>query len=129
MKVKKIGKLFLLEGRTESDHATIVYKNDNDFVRLWHQWLGHMRERGLKVLYDHTLLPSLKSLNLDFCKNYIYGKQDRQRFIPGRHTSEGILDYIHSDVWGPSPSILYGGSSYFVTYIYDFSRKVCPSIC
>jgi transposase InsO family protein len=83
-----------------------------------------MSEQGLKVLTDRRLLPSLKSLKLDFCKHCVYGKQSRQRFKTGRHTSEGILDYIHSDVWGPSPTISYGGSSYFVTFIDDFSRKV-----
>jgi hypothetical protein len=57
-----------------------------------------MSERGLKVLFDHKLLPSLKSLKLDFCKHCIYGKHNRKRFKIGRHTSEGILDYIHSDV-------------------------------
>jgi hypothetical protein len=82
-----------------------------------------MSERGLKVLYDRKLLPSLKSLKLGFYKYYIYGKQNRQKFKTGRHASEGILDYVHSDVWGPSPTISYGGSSYFVTYIDDFSRK------
>jgi hypothetical protein len=74
MKAKKVGNMFMLEGRTESDHATIVSENDNDSVRLWHQRLGHMSERGLKVLSDRKLLPSLKSLKLDFCKHCIYGK-------------------------------------------------------
>jgi hypothetical protein len=37
MKVKKVGKLFLLEGRTESDHATSLSENDSDYVQLWHQ--------------------------------------------------------------------------------------------
>jgi transposase InsO family protein len=124
MKANKVGNLFMLEGRTDSDHVTVVSENENDFVRLWNQRLDHMIERGLKVLSDRKLLPSLKSLKLDFCKHCIYGKQNRQRFKTGRHTSEGILDYIHSDVWGPSPTISYGGSSYFVTFIDDFSRKV-----
>jgi hypothetical protein len=124
MKAKKVGNMFLLEGRTESDHATTISENDSDSVRLWHQRLGHMSEQGLKVLTDRKLLPSLKSLKLDFCKHCIYGKQNRQKFKTGKHTSEGILDYIHSDVWGPSPTISYGGSSYFVTFIDDFSRKV-----
>jgi transposase InsO family protein len=124
MKAKNVGNLFLLEGRTESDHATAVSENDSDSVRLWHQRLGHMRKQGLKVLTDRKLLPSLKSLKLDFCEHCVYGKQNRQRFKTERRTSEEILDYIHSDVWGPSPIISYGGSSYFVTFIDDFSRKV-----
>jgi hypothetical protein len=76
MKAKKVGKLFMLEGRTELDHATMVSENDNDYVRLWHEWLGHISEQGLKVLSDHKLLPSLKFLKLDFCKHCIYGKQN-----------------------------------------------------
>jgi hypothetical protein len=124
MKAKKVGNLFLLEGRTESDHATTRSKNDSDSIRLWHQRLGHMREQGLKVLSDCKLLPSLKYLKLDLWKNCIYGKHNRQRFKDGRHTSEGIHDYIHSYVWGPFPTVSYGGSSYFVTFIDDFSRKV-----
>jgi hypothetical protein len=124
MKAKKVGNMFLLEGRTESDHATVVSENDSDYVRLWHQQLGHMSEQGLKVLFDRKFLPSLKALKLDFCKHCIYGKHNRQRFKIERHTNEGILDYIHSDVLGPSPTISYGGLSYFVTFIDDFSRKV-----
>jgi hypothetical protein len=46
------------------------------------------------------------------------------KFKTGSHTSKGILDYIHSYVWGPSPTISFGGSSYFVTFIDDYSRKV-----
>ena len=34
MKAKKVGNMFLLEGRTESDHATTVSKNDSVSVRL-----------------------------------------------------------------------------------------------
>jgi hypothetical protein len=44
MKTKKVGNLFLLKGRTESDHATTVSENDNDYFQLWHQRLGHMKE-------------------------------------------------------------------------------------
>jgi hypothetical protein len=124
MKAKKVGNLFILEGRINSNHVKTISKNDSDFVRIWHQWLGHMSERGLKVLSDRKLLPSLKSMKVYFRKHCIYGKQNRQKFKTKRHTSEGILDYIHFGVWGTSPTISYGGSSYFLTFIDDFSRKV-----
>ena len=32
MKAKKVGNLFLLEGRAESDHAIAISENNNDFV-------------------------------------------------------------------------------------------------
>jgi hypothetical protein len=57
MKEQKVGNLFLLEGRTELGHAIVVSENDSDSIRMLHQRLGHMRERGLKVLSDRKLLP------------------------------------------------------------------------
>jgi hypothetical protein len=93
-------------------------------VHLWHQRLGHMSEKGLKVLVDRKSLPSLKFLNLNFYKYCVFGKQCRQKFKTRRHISKGILDYIHSYVWGPSLTVSFGGSSYFVTFIDDYCRKV-----
>lgn len=40
------------------------------------------------------------------------------------HTSKKILEYDHSDKWGPSPMKSHGGCSYIVTFIDDCSRKV-----
>ena len=46
------------------------------------------------------------------------------KFKTARHKTEGILDYVHSDVWGPTRELSLGGSQYFVTFIDDFSKKV-----
>lgn len=73
---------------------------------------------------DRKLLPNLRSGKLDFCKHCLFGKQNKQKLKTGKHTSKGILDYIHSYVLGPAPTTSYGGSSYFVSFIDDFSRKV-----
>ena len=34
------------------------------------------------------------------------------------------LEMVHTDVWGPSLVSSLGGSSFYVTFIDDFSRKV-----
>ena len=44
--------------------------------------------------------------------------------MTGQHTTREILDYVHSDVWGPTGELSLGGSQYFVTFTDDFSRKV-----
>eukprot|EP00253_Pinus_taeda_P033003 PITA_33003 len=124
MKAKKVGNLFQLEGSTGLDHVSTVFEHDSSSIHLWHQRLGHMSEKGLKILVDRKLLPNLKSGKLDFCKHCLFGKQSKQKFKTGKHTSKGILDYIHSDVWGPAPTTSSSGSSYFVSFIVDFSRKV-----
>ena len=47
-----------------------------------------------------------------------------KKFKVGSHVSKGVLDYIHSDLWGLFPTISYGGEQYCVFFIDDFSRKV-----
>ena len=101
-----------------------MYEVVSDPACLWHQRLVHLSERGLKVLVDHNLLPSLKTLHFNFCKYCMFGKQTRPKFKTWKHISKGILDYIHSNVWGPSPTVSFGGSLYFVTFIDDFASKV-----
>lgn len=66
----------------------------------------------------------MKSLNVKFCKHCTFGKQKTLKFKAINHVSKGVLDYVHSDVWGPSPTVSSGGVSYFVIFIDDFSRKV-----
>ncbi|KAE8712608.1 hypothetical protein F3Y22_tig00110239pilonHSYRG00037 [Hibiscus syriacus] len=52
----------------------------------------------------------IKICKLDFCKYCVLGKQTKVRFKTGKHITEGILDYVHSDVWGPSTTSSLGGS-------------------
>ena len=69
MKAKRIEKLYQLEGRTNVNQAVVAYKDASDSVFLWHQCLGHMSEKGPKVLVDRKSLPSL-----NFCKYCVFGK-------------------------------------------------------
>ena len=46
------------------------------------------------------------------------------QFKTTTHKTEGILDYVHIDVWGPVQTTSLGGSVYFVSFIDDYSRKV-----
>jgi hypothetical protein len=63
------------------------------------------------------------NLEVDFCKHCIYEKQSRVRF-PSRATkAKGILELVHSDVFGLVSVPSLGGSLYYVSFIDDFSRK------
>ena len=53
------------------------------------------------------------------------GKQNRDKFSSGKYISIGILEYIYSYLWGPTWVKSHSGYSYFVTFIDDYSRKVC----
>ncbi|KAH9764742.1 hypothetical protein KPL70_001639 [Citrus sinensis] len=61
-------------------------------------------------------------------RHYLYylkgGKKTRVKFGTANHYTREILEYVHSDVWGPTKTASIGGSHYFVTFIDDFSRRV-----
>ena len=73
---------------------------DSD-TTLWHNRLGHMSEKGMKVLHSKKVLPSLKCVNMDFYKSCMYGKQKRVSFVKARKKNKKEkLELVHTDVWG-----------------------------
>ena len=61
---------------------------------------------------------------MGFYEQCVYRKHKRVSFKPAIHNTKGILDYIHSDLWGPLRKLSLSGCNYLVTFIDDFSRKV-----
>ena len=42
---------------------------------LWNQRLGHMSEKGMKWLAYQGTIPELKTVGVDFCEPWVFGKQ------------------------------------------------------
>nr|GEU67069.1 retrotransposon protein, putative, Ty1-copia subclass [Tanacetum cinerariifolium] len=111
-------------------HGTVVYntagvatsKASLDDSKLWHYRLGYMGKKGMKNLAKKGLIKV--SCNLEFCEHCMFGKQKRVSFSHGIHKTRDAFDYIHSDLWRPSPVTSRGGKRYMLTIIDDFSRKV-----
>jgi hypothetical protein len=61
---------------------------------------------------------------LDYCEHCFFGKQCRVKFSIAQHRTKGTVDYIHSDLWGPSLVSSKGGHRYLLTFFDDYSRKV-----
>ncbi|KAL4347437.1 hypothetical protein GQ457_17G004910 [Hibiscus cannabinus] len=117
------GNIYKLLGSIVVGGANSVESCDDD-TKLWHMRLGHLSESGMVALHKRNLLHGVKSCKLDFCKFCVLGKQTKVSFMTGKHKTEGILDYVHSDVWGPTRESSLGGFMYYVTFIDDFSKKV-----
>ncbi|KAA0067607.1 retrotransposon protein, putative, Ty1-copia subclass [Cucumis melo var. makuwa] len=116
--------LYVLEGTTVSGSTAIASGKVTYMFMLWHNRLAHVSERGLQALSQQGLLEGVKNVELSFCEHCIMGKCTRVQFGKGKHTTKGILDYVHSDLWGPTKEAFMGGSRYFISIIDDFSRKV-----
>ena len=126
MKAKKVGTLYFLEGTSITGTAAIASStSDSDNTKLWHMRLGHMSERGMTILSKEGLLCGKNTSKLYFCEDCVFGKQKRLSFSTAVHNTKGTVDYIHSDLWGPSRLPSKGnGSRYMLIFIDDFSRKV-----
>jgi hypothetical protein len=99
----------------------------NQTTLLWHQRMGHISSEKLSKLAEMSegLPASACSHPIgETCVDCCIGKQIRTK-IPAKSAkvrSEKLGDFIHSDVCGPIAPFTMGGSSYFVSFIDDFTR-------
>jgi hypothetical protein len=77
---------------------------------------------GMHLLHKRGYLNDIGKLK--FCEHYVFGKQKRVSFSLFTRYTKGILDYIHSDLWGRAPHSYIGGCDYMITFIDDFSNEV-----
>jgi hypothetical protein len=92
---------------------------------LWHERMGYIGEKGLRAMHNNGMFEGFPECGLEayFCEHCIYGKQSQERF-PSRVTREnGILELLHSDMFGPITVPSLGWSMYYVSFIDDFSRN------
>jgi hypothetical protein len=90
-----------------------------------HQRLGHIKEKGLRLLHSKGMVEGVSNCSLDFylCEHCTYGKQNWAKFPYGATRVEGILQLVHSDFFGIVSVPSLGKSMYYVSFIYDFSRN------
>ena len=61
--------------------------------------------------------------NLEFGERCALDKKTKVKFSTITHCSEGLLDCIHINVWGPTKTASLGVHWYFVFFIVDLSRR------
>ena len=125
----RAAELYHLQGTTIIGDAAVSShssSSDSDVTNIWHKRLGHMSEHGLVILSKKGFLHGCNTSKLDLCEHCMFDKHKRVKFNTSVHTTEGILDYVHSDLWGPSRKHSLGGARYMLTIIDDYSRKVWP---
>ncbi|KAL5700655.1 hypothetical protein ACHQM5_026075 [Ranunculus cassubicifolius] len=128
MRGERHGNLYILKGKplTGVVQKMVSQVDQKRYLQtqLWHKRLGHVDETGLTVLGKQGLFGRDKLCKLDYCEHCVFGKQCRTSYRKAKHRATWILDYVHSDIWGPSRVASLGGKRWFVTFIDDFSRRV-----
>ncbi|CAL2228921.1 unnamed protein product [Prunus armeniaca] len=72
------------------------------------------------------LLKGVHNCKIKFFKYCTMRKQSQVTFKQQdkENKTTRLLDYIHSDVWGPALVKSLGGAHYYIIFLDDFSRKV-----
>jgi hypothetical protein len=88
----------ILDIGAEEEKTPIVF---GEKVMLWHQRLGHIEDKGLRLLHSKGMIEGMYkfSLDFDFCEHCVYGKKNRVRFPFGAMREEVILNLVHNDVF------------------------------
>ena len=77
----------------------ILVVDMSDDSKLWHLRLGHMSEKGMKVLMSKEKLMKLKSVESDLCEGCIIGKQKKVSFMKvDKAPKLGKLELVHMDL-------------------------------
>ncbi|CAN1141332.1 Uncharacterized mitochondrial protein AtMg00300 [Linum perenne] len=112
----KAANLYHLRGRTVEGKAATVSNSlyDSDAINLWHMRLGHVSQACMIDLTKKGLLVGCNASNLEFCEHCEFGKHKSVKFNTSVKTTDGILDYVHSDLHGPSREPSLGGARYML---------------
>jgi len=91
---KKQGSLYMI---ADEDMVKVTEAVNNS--TLWHQRLGHMSEKGMKLMAAKGKLSSLKHVDVSVCEHYILGKQKKVSFSRTWKTPKvEKLELVHTDV-------------------------------
>ena len=80
---------------TSYDHSVNLVKMNKTLLR--HNRLGHMSQKGLKLLKTSEIMSELDFKNeLPICETCVMGKQHKVSF--STNISHSVLEYLHVDV-------------------------------
>nr|GFA06100.1 zinc finger, CCHC-type [Tanacetum cinerariifolium] len=124
MGIVKGNYVYSLDGWAESGEAIVGIQEKESLAQVWQKRLGHISKAGFHELEKREVLRNKGLGKLEFCKHCVLGKSTRGSFDRGHHTTEGVIDYVHADLWCPSQVELMSGCRYFLSIVDDYLRRV-----
>ncbi|KAM0001536.1 putative RNA-directed DNA polymerase [Helianthus debilis subsp. tardiflorus] len=110
--------LYYVDEVAQLGTVMLAHGTENREAWLWHRRLGHPSSG-----YSHLLFPKIFSSNgkID-CETCFLAKSHRKTFKPSNTKVDLPFSLIHSDVWGPAPTIGGQGFRFFLIFVDDCTR-------
>lgn len=127
----KFGKLMatanLVDGLYRLNGArckSYVAVSKSEKIETWHRRLGHININDLLKMKKGTVngVSFNEEKLTDVCVTCLQGKQARFPFKHAATRANEILELVHADLAGPTPTKSIGGSRYYFVLVDDHSR-------
>ena len=126
VRADRVGNLYYVRTCQDVTNNVEVESEPKKPIDEWHERLGHVNERDLKLMAKSNLVYGLKfsdNEKLSDCEICAREKQTCKPFPTGKENrTRDLLEIVHTDVCGPMRHASLGGKKYFVTFIDDKSR-------
>jgi len=106
-------------------YSEIHHAVDDEDIRVWHVLIGHLSLPDIKWLPNAVRVIQLHagSQSTCTCKACIMGKMFRNPFHPSEDKEKTRrLEFIHSDMIGPMPTLTMRSYRYIIMFTDDHSR-------
>jgi hypothetical protein len=101
-------------------------ENNTQLCELWRRRMAHLHHGSLEGMREVvTGVPQFILEHKDVCRWCALGKFTKGVFSSSDNMSAGILDLVQTYVCGPISHSSLSGCEYYITFIYDHSRKTC----
>lgn len=95
---------------------------------MWHLRFRHLHYGGLKELAKKDMVYGLPDVYYikKICEGCVLGKKARNTFQKkAKYRARRSLELIHTDICGPITPKPFSEKIYFITFIDDYTRKIC----
>ena len=89
---------------------------------IWHQRLGHPSSRILNKVASHCGISFSTGINKSLCSSCAMGKCSKLPFSSVSCSTSRPLELIHTDIWGPSPTVYVQGFRYYIIFVDDYTK-------
>ena len=115
-------------GGSSSDESALVSKAA-ETAALWHRRFGHLGYENLARMVTDSMVTGISVSASEFsegskrvCEPCVMAKQHREPFPQSSSSSTQPLQLVHMDVCGPIQTPSLGRSSFFCTFLDDYSK-------